>query len=374
MKILTLCLSPNLGGLELYAHNVGKMLSRDGIEHYSVVTAKGALATRLSEEQQGFYTLRNGFKFLPVFSAIRLARWITQLEIDVIHIHWNRDLKLAVLAKLFSRRKVKLVYSRHMQITRSKKDPYHRMLYKQVDCLITHTKLSRREAVQFLPVAEHKIKLSYLGTSVPPPANEQACNDFFQDTALANKNAEFKIGLFGRIEHGKGQHVLVEAMKILQAQNIEHVVGLVGHVMDDDYFSKLKQDIHATGLEGRLHYFGFIDNPVQFMNCFDVIVLTTYAETFGLVVIEAMHSGVVVVATNAGGVPEIITHNVDGVLFEPGNHQELASRLANLYHDPGRRQKLAKAGQVTAQNRFSQQGHFEELKQILSKLTASLSY
>ncbi len=375
MKVLTLCLSPNLGGLELYAHNVGKMLNRDGIDHYSVVVPKGALATRLSKEEQGFYTLKLRFNFLPLYSAIRLARWVTQLEIDVIHIHWNRDLKLAALAKLFSHRKVKLVYSRHMQITRSKKDPYHRLLYQQVDCLITHTRLSRKEAIEFLPVPENKIKLSYLGTKAVPPSKPKECEDFFKDTALANVDGDknkFKIGLFGRIEHGKGQHVLVEAMKLLHAQGCEFATGLIGHVMDEDYYAKLKQNIHEAGLEQRVHYFGFVDNPTHLMNCFDVIVMTTYAETFGLVVIEAMQAGVVVVATNAGGVPEIITNDSDGLLYESGNYQELALALANLYHDPKRREILAKAGQATAQNRFSEQGHFKELKRILLDVTDSV--
>ena len=195
MNVLTLCLSPNQGGLELYAHKVGDLLSADGFGHYSVVVPNGALAKRLTDEQQGFFTLRPVFKILPVLSAFRLARWITKFEIDVMHIHWNRDLKLAALAKLFCKRDVKLVYSRHMGITRSKKDPFHRMLYHRVDCLITHTKLMRQEALQYLPLAENKIQLSYLGTAVPPPSTGPECRDFFQDKALAREKATFKIGL-----------------------------------------------------------------------------------------------------------------------------------------------------------------------------------
>jgi len=371
VKVLTLCLSPNLGGLEMYAHNVGKMLSANGIEHYSVVTPGGALAARLSDEQQGFFTLTPVFKFLPLLSAFRLAHWVAKFEIDIIHIHWNRDLKLAAIARLLSQRDVKLVYSRHMQITRSKKDPFHKLLYNRVDSMITHTRLSRQEAIQFLPLPENKIHLSYLGTAVPLPSSESECVDFFRDTAFAGDKTTFKIGLLGRIEHGKGQHVLVDAMKLLKAQDVNFAVGLIGHVMDEEYFLRLKQDVYSAGLDEQLHYFGFIDNPVRFVNCFDVIVLTTYAETFGLVVIEAMHEGVAVVATNAGGVPEIISHDKDGLLFEPGNAEELAEALARLYKDIDLRQALAKAGQVTAKSRFSEQGHFTELKQILIDVVGS---
>jgi len=364
----------------MYAHNVGKMLSADSTdgtdsinsnEHFYVVTEKGALAKRLTDEQQGFFSLTPAFKFLPVLSALRLARWVTQFKIDIIHIHWNRDLKLAAMAKLFCKRDFKLVYSRHMQITRSKKDFFHKLLYNRVDCMITHTKLSRREAIQFLPLPENKIHLSYLGTAVPPPSSESECVDFFRDTAFAGDKTTFKIGLLGRIEHGKGQHILVDAIKLLKSQDVNFAVGLIGHVMDEAYFTQLKQNINSLGLDEQLHYFGFIDNPVRFVNCFDVIVLTTYAETFGLVVIEAMHEGVAVVATNAGGVPEIISHDKDGLLFEPGNAQELAGALTRLYKDPEFRQQLALAGQATAKNRFSEQGHFTELKQILMDVVGS---
>ena len=82
------------------------------------------------------------------------------------------------------------------------------------------------------------------------------------------------------------------------------------------------------------------------------MLLPSRHEPFGLAVVEAMLSKVTVVATNAGGVPEIITHGEDGLLFGPGDVSSFARHIEQLVRDPELRRRLAEAGYNTAHKKF----------------------
>ena len=81
-----------------------------------------------------------------------------------------------------------------------------------------------------------------------------------------------------------------------------------------------------------------------------------------------MKSGVTVVGTNAGGVPEIIEHEKTGMLYEPGNAMTLADCLQRLLEDAALRQRLAAAGKAYADETFSEPQHYAKLTQIFSEL------
>lgn len=261
---------------------------------------------------------------------------------------------------------MKLVFIRHMALTRHKRDFYHRFIYHSIDRFLVITKKLYAEAQQYLPVPEDKLQLLYHGVADFKPVEQTVCKQFFADNNL--QRAKFRILLPGRIEHYKGQHTLVEAVDQLQQRGIDAEMVILGHVMDEAYFTGLEQQISAGGLEKKIHYLGFIEKPTLIYGCFDVVVLTTYAETFGLVLVEAMKSGVAVIGTNAGGVPEIIEHDQTGLLYEPGNASDLADCLQKLIEDTALRERLAQAGKTYADETFSEQQHYSKLTQIFSEL------
>lgn len=120
MKILELCMSKGFGGLELYVLKCSHHLSDSDIE-FNVLTKKNSfLYNKMLEAQIQSDSLKSVFHHLPFFSALKLAKYIEINNIDVLHLHWGKDLLFAVLGKLFSRRKVKLVYTRQMALTRKK--------------------------------------------------------------------------------------------------------------------------------------------------------------------------------------------------------------------------------------------------------------
>jgi glycosyltransferase involved in cell wall biosynthesis len=364
MKILGICLSTGKGGLELYAHKAIQILHGAGHECHFALAPDSFLSQR--EWSLPLIELQPVSRHFPIMTARKLARYIDAQQIDIIHMHWNKDLNLVALAKVLSRRKPKLVYTRHMEITRSKKDLYHRFLYRQVDRMLVIARFVLEQAIRYLPLAREQITLLYLGVKEPQQATEQECSGLMP--GLRGHDRRFVIGMIGRIEPYKGQHVLIAALQILKRQNIHPAVAMAGAVMDQAYFDKLMQQVQVQDLAEQVNYLGISAEPDKLMSCCDVIVLTTQCETFGLVLIEAMRAGTAVVGTNAGGVPEIITDKETGLLFEPGNAEELAVCLAELYQNQTRREDLARAGKTFADATFTEQNHFDKLASILASL------
>jgi glycosyltransferase involved in cell wall biosynthesis len=361
MKLMMLCTSDGYGGLELYAAEEVQQLQARGYECLPVVSPGSMLDKRLQEFnlKPAHCAVMN--HRMPLLAAKRLARLIDDKKIDLIHIHWNNDLNLAVLAKRFSRRRPGLVYSRHMAITRSKKDPFHRWFYQQVDRLIVITHQMQKEAEQYLPLNPDQITRLYLGVAEvdESPAPEKDCfNDEFPRRKL-------NLGLFGRIEPYKGQHLLIEAVEKLVSEGCDISATIYGHVMDEKYYADLQQRVANAHLAGNVRFESFVKQPAERMKCYDVIALTTYCETFGLVLLEAMHAGIAVIGSRCGGVPEIITEGETGILFTPGSVIDLASGIKRLYDQPDWTAELGIRGKQVAREKFSEKNHFKELENIL---------
>ena len=367
MNVLEICMSPGYGGLEMYMAKVANFLSHS--EHnVSILVKQGYFLDKRFAEQgleRNYLTIRS--RHFPLLAAFRLAKFLDQQKIDLIHVHHGYDLFLCVLARVFAKRG-KVVYTRQMNLTRYKNDIYHRFLYRHVDRYVVISQALHDDAVKYLPIEKEKVKLLYYG--VPkPPLESTDCQAYFKEHGFVPDST--KIAIFGRIEAVKGQHLVVEAVTSLIREGSRLQAALIGHVMDKDYFDDLQNDIKNNHLEAAIKYLGFHTNPVSIMPCFDVVVLATRCETFGLVLPEAMRAGVCVIGTDCGGVPEIIQHGKTGLLFKPDDANDLARQLRHLVSDNDLRQRLAEAGKVDADARFSEEKHFERLMAIFGELSES---
>lgn len=366
MNILELCISPDLGGLELYVVNTCKILSdKDNVT--AVIHENGKIKERLSEQDLDIVYLKYSSKVLPVIAAIKLAKIIDSKNINVIHMHWAKDLALAALAKKFSRTNPILVYTRQMQITRSKDDYYHRFIYKQVNYFVSITEKLSELARKFLSESDReKVRTLYYGVKQP--------ESFLSATEIRNLRAqagfgedEFVVGLFGRIEEQKGQYLLINAIARLQQQG-EQVNGLiVGHAMEQSYLGVLKQEVKDKGIVDNICFMDFVENPQDWMQACDVVVLATREETFGLVLVEAMHAGVPVIGTNSGGVPEIIEHGKTGLMFNYEDVKGLCDCILAMKNDTHQRQVFAQAGQEKARKLFDVASHYRKLREIFQE-------
>jgi glycosyltransferase involved in cell wall biosynthesis len=366
MHILEMCLSPDLGGLELYVYRSAAALSaNDRVS--ALLCAEGRLREYFDQlplvtQSYADVTLRQ----LPLLAAKHLARKIDKEEVDVIHVHWGKDLPLAAFAKRFSKRKPRLIYTRQMQITRSKRDVYHNFLYGQMDLMLAITRQLADSAREKLRDCDRsKVRTLYYGVDAPDRILSEAERTVIRDEWGVPADAML-FGLFGRMEPYKGQHLFIEALARAKHEGLNVYGLLVGHEMESGYQETLKQLAESHAVLDRLVFRDFTKDPKPWMQSCDVVVLATIEETFGLVLPEAMRSSVAVVGSNRGGVLEIIDHEMNGLLFESGDSTSLYAQIKRYASDKDFTRRMAQAGKADAERRFDAVTHYSNLREIFS--------
>jgi glycosyltransferase involved in cell wall biosynthesis len=363
-NILEVCLSPDLGGLELYMQTCAKELSSD-FQVLSVINAKSRLKSYFENTSHKYIELQRKSSFSPTL-IWRLANIIDTNDIDVIHFHWTKDLPTIVFAKLISKCKPKIVQTRHMTMTRFKSDFYHSFLYKNINTIICITKAVENQIHKFIPSKiRPKTTTLYLGAKNSPKIAQGELDELKNSLHLQN---EFLIGFIGRINEFKGQHLLIEALRILKPKNLNIKAFIVGHPMEESYLESLRKRVLEYGLENMISFIGFTKEPYKFMQICDVMIMASKNETFGLVTIEAMKNQTAVIGSNSGGVLEIIDDMQTGILFENQNSVDLASKIELIYNNDNLKQEIALRGKEKADKLFDSEKHFRTLKDILRNL------
>jgi glycosyltransferase involved in cell wall biosynthesis len=159
------------------------------------------------------------------------------------------------------------------------------------------------------------------------------------------------VGMFGRLAPWKGQHVFLEAL--------ERLPGVHGLIVGDalfgehEYRDELRSLAARPSLRGRVRFLGHRADVAELMRAVDIVVHASIEpEPFGRVIVEGMLAERPVIATVGGGVAEIVTHGVDGLLVEAGDSAALAASIKSLSEDEARAKKIAAAGRQTAQEHF----------------------
>lgn len=354
-NILELCLSPDLGGLELCVVDYFKYFKMH-TKTYLCVAPNKKLDSYIGDTNK-FSIKRN--KFFPIVSAFKLAKFIDEKQIDIIHFHWTRDIATAILAKVISKRKPKIVQSRHMTMTRFKDDFYHKWLYKNIDTIHAVTYQVKEQLEKYIPSdIRPKIEMVYLG--VREPAIDES--KVIKLKEQYNIKDEFIVGIIGRIEEAKGQFLVIEAIAKLKQLNLKIII--VGHTMDKSYMTELKSKIKDLDIEDKVIFAGFTKDVNEHMKLCDITVLATPKETFGLVVIESMINKVPVIATASGGPLEIIDDEVDGLLFDR-TFEDLAKKIEILYHNKELKSKIALNGYKKIKELFDKDKQMKKMYEVI---------
>jgi len=364
--LLELCMSPDLGGLELYMVRAAKAL-KDDFDVFSIINEDTKLE-QYYDKNEKYIKIKKTSNLFMMSAAKKLAKIIDEEGVDLIHLHWTKDIPFVVLAKIFSKKKPKLVQTRNMTMTRFKNDFYHRLMYKNIDMMLPVTYQVKEQLEKFIPAdILPNIEVLYMGSDKVKMLDLDGLNSFKKEISFKEKS--LNIGMVGRINEAKGQHLLIEALSNIEDNNVE--AYFVGHEMKEGYIDELKALAKKLGLADRVHFLGFMKNPHHFFQACDVIVLASKRETFGLVIIEAMQVQTAVIGSNSGGVVEIIDDEVTGILFEVGDSDSLASKIEKLYKDRVLLDKISQTGKEKAQEKFSNEKQFDKLATILKDLSES---
>jgi glycosyltransferase involved in cell wall biosynthesis len=180
----------------------------------------------------------------------------------------------------------------------------------------------------------------------------------------------FLVGCFSRLHPWKGQTVLLDA--IARMPNV-HALIVGGALFSGEapYEAELRSRSELPSYAGRVHMLGSRDDVPRLLAACDVVVhASILAEPFGRVLVEAMLAGRPVVATRAGGVPEVVTDDETGVLVPPGDARALTEALDALRRDPARVARLAGKGAEHARRRFSRDAMLAGVDRVLAEVAS----
>lgn len=144
----------------------------------------------------------------------------------------------------------------------------------------------------------------------------------------------------------KGQAVLVDAFCRVARKYPEWTLHFYGMCHDQDYLESMMQTAALSGLSHRVHFEGATDDHLSVLAGAGIYVQPSFLEALGLSLQEALSLGRPCIGSRVGGIPELIEHGINGLLFSPGNVTELTEALDALMHDEGVRGRLGKTGRT----------------------------
>jgi glycosyltransferase involved in cell wall biosynthesis len=183
-----------------------------------------------------------------------------------------------------------------------------------------------------------------------------------RSTRCEERRQPFAITFIGRLDPVKNIPTLVEAIARLGAQRDGVHLHIYG---DGSDHGRIERAIAKETLQQQVTLHGAIDRPQTALATSDLLVLPSLAEGFGLVLIEAMAAGAPVIATNVGGIRDVVQANETGLLVPPGNAAMLANAIKRMIQDPQLRQRLAANAARDVRERFTWERVLPQYRQLL---------
>ncbi|MCL4338139.1 glycosyltransferase family 4 protein [Patescibacteria group bacterium] len=167
---------------------------------------------------------------------------------------------------------------------------------------------------------------------------------------------------FGRLSPEKGLNFLIGAMKYIPYIKLKNVGD--GSIKKELMRKVLKLNIKSIEFMG---YKSGVELKKMIYRCRFIILPSVCYEIFPLSVLEAFSSGKPVIASNIGGIPEIVKDGYNGYLVEPGNAEDLADKISKLWDNPSLCRKMGKNAREYVEKNYGPREHYEKLMDIYRK-------
>lgn len=173
------------------------------------------------------------------------------------------------------------------------------------------------------------------------------------------------VGILARLHPVKGHQYFLEA-----ADRIRHSCPNVHFLIVGSGLGKeqVLAQVERLNLQDQVTLTGFVDDIVGIYDLLDVLVISSLSEGFGLTAVEAMAMQVPVVATNVGGLPEVIQDGVSGYLVPPANGPALAGKVLRLLSDNQLAQTIASSAFEWAESKFTVQAMIDQTQALYTKI------
>ncbi|MFC1615642.1 glycosyltransferase family 4 protein [Patescibacteria group bacterium] len=375
-KVLIYTDTPQIGGAELQIFLLAKFLEKEKFTPILACSNFRQLdkwCKKFQGENIEVIRLNVKHKHDPKH-YFELKKIIKKQQIDILHIHvWNpASCRYAFMAA--SKTKTPIVTTEHDPFKLSFfKDLFKKFFLKKVSKIITVSQNNKKILSELYPEHQNKLKVIYNGIDTT----------WWQSQLLRftdNDRKEIKEKLFhahentliittiAELHERKGVKYLINAIPKIAEKfpNIKLVV--IGDGAERDNLQRL---IKKLKLQKHVALIGKQKHIPKLLKASDIFCLSSKREAFGLVNAEAMIAGLPIVATNAGGIPEVVENGKTGTIVGTKNSEALSEALINLIENPDKRKKMSEAGKKRVYEKFDAMVMAREYQKVYQKLIKS---
>jgi glycosyltransferase involved in cell wall biosynthesis len=284
-----------------------------------------------------YYNIDYRTRRAPV-SLLRLYTYLANNQIDILHCHMYHASSKGTWVGRLAKVPV-IVTSEHGK--NEWKNIYHHLIEKQLINKAVDMRIAVSEDIRSIRINDD---------SVPADKIIVLPNTVNTDVSVSNNLPTPKvIGSLGRLVAAKNFSTLIHAAQILinNDRDIELIIAGEG-----EQRAKLEDLINNLGLSGFVKMPGHQDAE-EFLSTIDIFAMSSIREGIPVALLEAMAHGLPIASTSVGGIPEVVTNDVDGLLCEPSNPKALASIIARLIDSGTMRNQLGTAARNKVLSHYS---------------------
>ena len=321
---------------------------------------RGNLADKFKQAHLTVVDFEIGNK-LNVSAAYRIAKLAKQHAVQLIHTQGPPSLDMLACfgGRLVG---VPVLVTRPVMVEDQVTYPsWRRRLYSIIDRattlrlaqrIITVSRAGYQHLRDHCRVRSERLQLIYNGIDLhrfPPRSSTDNRGEVTQLPVV--------IGMVAQLFPPKGWPDFIEVIDRLRQQGL-HVRGLI--VGEGELREELERDVARRELQSTIEFSGFQENVAVFYGQMDFLLFTTHREGLSVAVIEAMASGLPIVATDVGGIREQVDDGLNGYIVEVGNHDAMVNSCTKLIQDPHLRAAMGRLSHQIAKKRFSETRMLQE--------------
>jgi glycosyltransferase involved in cell wall biosynthesis len=344
---------------------LAKHLENAGVETHVLPLDDSVLNTR--KDRIGFRTLlKVGVVLRALRQVWRLRRFIRRSRIDLVHAN---SLKADIIAGIASRLAgVEVLWHVRDRITNDYLPKPVVIAFRRLSRWIPTCVVANSDATlgTLQLNASKRTATIYSGIALDPHATSNG-------PAMANASQAPIIGLVGRITWWKGQDIFIHAAaKVLEKfPNARFQIIGAALFSELEYEHKIKALPRELSIENAVEFLGFRSDTPDLIARLDLLVhASTTGEPFGQVIVEGMAAGKAVVATNGGGVPEIVVDGQTGLLVPMGDASAMADAICALLADPALASRMGQRGHQRVIERFTVERSAAQVQDLYDSLLA----
>lgn len=349
INILYIFVTLPVGGAENHLLTVLKEINRSKYNPViCCIREKGEIGEEIERMGVDIITLSRKSKSWNIRIIMDILKIIHQKNIQLIHAHLYHSNMYGRIAAAIS--KIPVIITEHnvYQKYKIKRRVINWLLAKKTDKIIAVSEAVKRYVVSRDWVDASKIEVIYNGIDVKKFQSFLSKEEARHRIGIPVKC--FLIGTIARLTEQKGHIYLIKAIDIIKGSIPNAKLVLVGSGPLESY---LKAEVSEKELNDYVIFLGSRRDIPDILKAMDIFVLPSLWEGLGIALLEAMASSIPVIATNVGGVPEIINNDINGLLVPPGDPFSLSQAIFDLYKNEFKRQRLSKNGLETIENKFT---------------------